>query len=246
MAEMNLLQGSIRGSMGGQTGARVNGKNVVKKKIWSKTPGNETQTKCVRSFEALNRVSSAIAKRFWYYLGLRQGNMHKHNAVAKKFSAVVGGHVFNPAKFSVEIPEGNAFDVRKFKISPLEQKIELDIFADLPLLTQGVQQGLVSVFDGEGHVYVCEKLESTLYSVTVTENLMLSFPYYLLCFSSERTAKGWKLGNCTLRMTLPENVFYTENYPKIRWWTELPDKLCGEGVGVSTSGDVLVVDGYIG
>ena len=245
MATVNLLQGGIRGTIGAETGVRKNGKNILKKRIWSKEPGNETQTKSVRSFECLNRISSSIAKKYWYWLGIRQGNMHKHNAVASEFKMCVRDHVFNPSRLSEIIPPGNQISVNQFSVDPLTGEIVVDVFANLPGMARGTQRALVMVFDGEGHVHLCEELKSPTFYTTFQTQLLLKFPYYLMCFSSTRDGKKITLQNFTLERTLPHNVFYTENFPNVRWWTEEPDRLCGEGAGISTSGQTLVVDGTI-
>lgn len=246
MATMNLLQGSVRGSIGNETGVRSKGRNVMKKKIWSKTPPNQTQTNCVRSFESLNRISSAVARKYWYWLGWRQGNMHKHNVVASKFSVCIQNHEFTPSLISEVIPSGNAFDVRDFRVDMVAHKVAVDVVADLPLLNEGLQSACVMVFDGAGHVHLCERMKSPLFVAEFESELAPVFPYYFMAFSSTKEKGKITLQNFHLQMTLPENVFYTENYPKIRWWTVQPDYLYGEGEGLSTSDDVLVVDGSIG
>lgn len=246
MATMNLLQGNIRGSLGTQTGARAKGKNIMKARIWSKTPPNETQRNCVRSFECLNRISSAIAKKYWYWLGWHQGNMHKHNVIASKFSACIQDHKFNPSLISEVISEGSAIDARVFEVDMLAHEVVLDVYADLPLLNAGLQSACVMVFDGEGRVHLCEALKSPLFSVRIGGDLAPTFPYYFMAFSSTKENGKITLGNFTVKLTLPENVFYTENYPKINWWTVNPNYLYGEGAGLSTSENVLVVDGTIG
>lgn len=246
MATMNLLQGNVRGSIGTQTGVRAKGKNIMKAKIWSKTPPNQTQTNCVRSFECLNRVASAIAKKYWYWLGWNQGNMHKHNVVASKFSACIQDHEFTPSLISEVIPAGNAISAVDFRVDMVAHKVVLDVRANLPLLNEGLQSACLLVFDGAGHVHLCERMKTPLFSTEFQSDLAPVFPYYFMAFSSTKENGKITLQNFHLQMTLPENVFYTENYPKIRWWTVNPNYLYGEGAGLSTEDNVLVVDGTIG
>lgn len=245
MAEMNVLQGGIRGTIGAETGVRKNGKNILKKRIWSKAPGNETQTKSVRSFEALNRISSSIAKKYWYWLGIRQGNMHKHNAVASEFKVCVREHVFNPGRLAEVIKGGQRIKINEFTVDPITGNVVVDVFANLPGMARGTQRAIVMVFDGEGHVHLCEELKSPAFYTQFQAQLLLKFPYYLMSFSSTKEGKKITLQNFTLERTLPENVFYTENFPNVRWWTEAPDRLCGEGAGIRTEETTLVVDDTI-
>ena len=99
MAIQELLKASYTGSLGETTGAKWKNKAVVKGKIWSKTPNSKTQTDSVRSFECLNRVASAIASQWFYRLGIKAVNMHKHNAVAKLLKSSVKTHEFTPKSF---------------------------------------------------------------------------------------------------------------------------------------------------
>lgn len=246
MATMNLLQGGIQGSMGVHTGVRRHGKNIVKAKIWSKTPPNEVQTDSVRSFEALNRISAAIAKKFWYWMPFKQGNMHKHNVIASEFKSVVAAHTFNPAAIGEIIPAGDKITVSEFTVNPESGKITVSLAADLAGITGNWESVLVLVFDSHGDVYFSEKMTVPWLDTEIEAPLKIYFPYCLVAFSSTKRNGKITLGNFTLRRTLPENVFYTENYGKIRWWTEEPNRLCGEGAGISTSGVTLVVDGTIG
>lgn len=246
MATMNILQANIRGTIGAETGCRVKGKNVLKKRIWSKTPNNEVQEGSVRAFECLNRLSSSIAKKYWNWMGLKQGNMNKHNVIAHEFRAIVREHKFQPSNLSERIPLGDAIKVNAFSVDMTTSTVTVDLIALLSGIVAGKQSAVVVVCDGTGHVHLCEQLKSQVFSAKFESALLAKFPYYLIAFSSTREGNKIRLGNLVVKMTLPENIFYTENYDKIRWWTVEPNYLYGEGDGLTTSGETLVVDGTIG
>ena len=171
--------------------------------------------------------------------------MHKHNVVASKFSACIQNHDFDPSLISEVIPPGAAFTVRDFRVDMVAHKIVVDVRADLPLLNAGLQSACIMVFDGLGYVHLCEQMKTPLFSTEFQSDLAPNFPYYIMAFSSTKENGKITLQNFHLQMTLPENVFYTENYPRINWWTVNPNYLYGEGAGLSTEDNVLVVDGTI-
>jgi hypothetical protein len=102
MAEMNLLKGSFTGRLGRVCGTTWKGKAVVKASIFSKAPPSNAQTRSVRAFEALNRLSAAIARQGFTYMGLSQKTLLPHNAVAKFLKPLVKNHVFDIAN-TVEV-----------------------------------------------------------------------------------------------------------------------------------------------
>jgi hypothetical protein len=111
MAEMNLLKANFTGSVGVITGATWKGKPVVKARIFSKAPPSTAQTNSVRSFEALNRISSQIAKLGFAELGLSAKNMLPHNAVARFLKPIVKDHEFAPANAEAKIPNDGSLKI---------------------------------------------------------------------------------------------------------------------------------------
>lgn len=242
MGTMNLLQGGVKGSVGAHTGLRKHGKNVFKGKIWSKTPPSQKQKNNVRSFEALNRVSGAISKIFWSWLGFTQGNMYRHNVVARHFKCMIKTHTFFPPNLQEVIPVSNKIEIRDYTLDPITGQTNIDVFADLPGINIGTQSVLVCAFNGKGKVIFCERMKTPILTVSFKSQLDYNFPYYLICFSSTKSDGRFTLADLTFSMTLPENVFYTEPHTKIRWWTVQPNSLYGEGAGLSTEDVTLVVD----
>lgn len=246
MGTMNLLQAGIKGSVGAHTGVRLNGKNVFKSKIWSKTPPTQRQKNNVRSFEALNRISGAIAKEFWQWLGYTQGNMYKHNVVAQHFKPIIKNHTFYPPNLQEVIPLSNKIEIRDYTLDPITGQVNIDVYANLPGINLGTQSALVLAFNGKGKVVFCERMRTPILTARFKTQVNYDFPYYLICFSSTKDGNKYRLADMAFSMTLPENVFYTEPHTKITWWTVQPNYLYGTGAGLSTDGVTLVVDDEIG
>lgn len=241
MGTMNLLQGGIKGSVGAHTGLRKHGKNVFKGRIWSKTPPSNLQKRNVRSFESLNRISSAISKEFWQWMGLKQGNMNKHNVVASFFKPIIKDHVFFPPNLQAIIPISDKIGVIDYSIDATTGEMHIQLSANIPGININTQAVIVCCFNSKGYVVYCKKMQSPLLDITFKTQITLDFPYYLIAFSSTKTDKGYKLSDLTFKMTLPENVFYTEPYTSIRWWTVEPNYLYGEGGDLSSTVDTLVI-----
>jgi hypothetical protein len=104
MAFMNLLQSKFTGQMGQVVGSKWKNRNVIKSSIFSKAPPTAKQTDNVRAFEALNRISGVLAKHAWKYLGLKDKNMLRHNAVASWLKPAIQNHIFEPELIAEVIP----------------------------------------------------------------------------------------------------------------------------------------------
>jgi hypothetical protein len=115
LATVNILQGSIIGSLGKITGSVWKGKPTIRARIFSKAPATNLQTASVRAFEKLNRIASAIAFDGFSHLGLSSKGLHKHNAVAKWLKPAVAHNTFNPANIANVIPFGNNVRLTTFK-----------------------------------------------------------------------------------------------------------------------------------
>lgn len=243
MATMNLLQGNIKGSMGAHTGVRAKGKNIFKARIWSKTPMSNRQRNNVRSFEKLNRISSAIAKEFFPWLGFNTRNMNPHNAVASEFKCIIKNHVFYPPALSEVIPLSNRINIEEFAVDPIAQSVKITVRANIPGINAGTQAVLVIAFDGAGKTIFCKKMQTPLLEADFKHAVSYDFPFYIMAFSSTKEKKGFKLNDLTFKMTLPENVLYTEPYTSIRWWTVEPYYLYGEGADLWTQNNTLMIQG---
>lgn len=111
MATVNLLTSSFNGKLGAHYGVEQYNKKFVKAVPFSHTPHNATQTRCVRAFEVLNRVSAKIGEQFFPYLPLSCKTMSKMNAVAHFLKPTVQNHRFDPTKLSEVFGDTPTFEL---------------------------------------------------------------------------------------------------------------------------------------
>ncbi len=151
MAFLNLLGGNFIGRLGTYYGSRSRSGVVVKVVPFSKAPATESQVANVRAFEALNRISATIARMFWAYLGLNQGPMHKHNAVAAWLKACIATHLFIPADIGLVIPEDGSLEISEFSINApaLIGHLTFTLSAPYPSASGGAY--LFMIFDQYGY-----------------------------------------------------------------------------------------------
>lgn len=114
LAELNMLKGTLIGSLGKITGSVWKGKPTIRAKIFSKAPPQELQTASVRAFEKLNRISSAIAHAGFARIGLSAKGLHRHNAVARWLKPAIKNHLFEPANLQDVIPLGDNVRLSRF------------------------------------------------------------------------------------------------------------------------------------
>lgn len=95
MATQNLLSGGMRGSVGQLVGQQYKGLNIVKTKSLNNTAQRQVNKDSFAAFSVLNRIASALAKQWYYWLGLTPDNTLKHNQVAKLLKACVATHQFD-------------------------------------------------------------------------------------------------------------------------------------------------------
>lgn len=94
MAELNLLKGSFSGKLGELYGSKQYGNYYAKAIPFSHAPHSIKQKSSFTAFARLNRFASGITKVFFNYMGIENGDMLKHNAIAKAFKITVKDNVF--------------------------------------------------------------------------------------------------------------------------------------------------------
>lgn len=131
MALQNLLSGGARGELGSYVTQRQKGKNIVKTKSLKKTAMRKASLDNFSAFAVLNRLSSALAKQWYYWLGLKPDNTLKHNQVAKMLKVCVATHTFNlDALETIFIPNPNV-QITKFEVDYVNGKIIINANANL-------------------------------------------------------------------------------------------------------------------
>lgn len=210
---MNLLRADIQGSVGELTGARYKGKSVIKGKIWSKAPANETQTKSVRAFEALNRISSAIARQYWQWLGLSAGKMLKHNAVAQWLKPVVKEHDFELANIADVIPNGDRLELENFKIDAQTGEVTAKIVSTLDEMDTGKQSYWFCICDGKGTVLYSASSILPQQELDFFAPLTGTEPYYFFAFSSTKTEVNGKIKYILSDFNIIQEYPFAETVP---------------------------------
>lgn len=216
---MNLLRADITGSVGEVTGARYKGKSVIKGKIWSKAPANQTQTDSVRAFESLNRLSSAIARQYWQWLGLSANKMLKHNAVAKWLKPCVKNHIFDPENIADVIPSGDHLILSGFDVNTETGEIKAKIESTLDDMDTGKQSYWFAICDSKGTVYYSASSILPQQQLSFFAALSGQEPYYFLAFSETKTEINGKIkyvaGDFVVEMLVPsaELVPFTLSNP---------------------------------
>jgi hypothetical protein len=190
MAEMNLLKSTFTGTLGRVTGANWKGKPVVKAKIFSKAPPSNAQTQSVRAFEALNRLSSAIAKQGFSYMGLSQKNLLPHNAVAKFLKPLVKNHVFDFTRAGEVIPQDKSQVLLGFIYNRSTEQATVKIGLGDDFVPVTGTKTFINVFNQFGVSFFGELIDTQDYQKSFFMPYAPENQYNALIFMSEPAYKG--------------------------------------------------------
>ena len=94
MGKINILKAGYSGKTGQTYGVEKKDRFIVKAIPFSHTPHNHSQNQAKNKFIGLNRIASAIVKKFWNYLGLSEKNMYRNNALTKAWKIALEGNEF--------------------------------------------------------------------------------------------------------------------------------------------------------
>lgn len=94
MGKINILKAGYSGKTGQTYGVEKKDRFIVKAIPFSHTPHNYSQNQAKDKFIGLNRIASAIVKKFWYHLGLSDKNMYRNNALTRAWKQALEGDVF--------------------------------------------------------------------------------------------------------------------------------------------------------
>lgn len=94
MGKMNILKAGYSGKTGQTYGVEKKDRFIVKAVPFSHAPHNNSQNQAKNKFTGLNRIASAIVKKFWNYLGLSDKNMYRNNALTKEWKIALEGNEF--------------------------------------------------------------------------------------------------------------------------------------------------------
>lgn len=124
MGKINILKAGYSGKTGQTYGVEKKDRFIVKAVPFSHTPHSHSQNKAKDKFIGLNRIASAVVKKFWYYLGLSDKSMYRNNALTKAWKQALEGDVFLLENMEKVIPNvgalqiiENSFDYETFDYS---------------------------------------------------------------------------------------------------------------------------------
>lgn len=95
MGKLNILKAGYEGKVAETYGVYKKGGYIVKANPFSHTPHNNKQTKAKNAFVGLNRIASAVVKKFWNYLDLSDKNMYRNNALCQKWKNALNNGNFD-------------------------------------------------------------------------------------------------------------------------------------------------------
>ena len=111
MGKINILKAGYSGKTGQTYGVEKKDRFIVKAVPFSHTPHNHSQNQAKNKFIGLNRIASAVVKKFWYYLGLSDKSMYRNNALTRAWKQALEGDVFLLENLGKVIPNVGALQI---------------------------------------------------------------------------------------------------------------------------------------
>ena len=201
MATVNLLKASFNGKLGEVYGTKQYGNVYAKAIPFSHAPHSNTQTKCVRAFEKLNRLASGIASVAFPFLNLSNKKMLKHNAVAQWLKPLIANKTFQPEEMANIIEPGSETEITNFKVNLQTNSITVSAKTRKEVSILKKKRWFLFVFDSFGHVLLAEAPKEDFFATTITTALSANRNYYAMAFRSDFSANKFLLGG--LSITIP-------------------------------------------
>lgn len=178
MAFQQFIKGSFNGRVGSVVGQKWKNKTQLHARVFSKSPPTEKQTKNVRAFECLNRLSSAMAKTWFPWLGLSAKEMYPHNAVSRWLKPLIASHQFEPEVIRQLIEEDGQAVLEEFQFNRATGQFNCIASTTINPAPGSNESWLVTVLDSTGKVYICESPRAK----KVTIERIIQIPNYVsLC-----------------------------------------------------------------
>lgn len=193
MAENKLLLGGFYGKAGSMVGQKWKDKIQVHARVFSKSPPSQLQTDNVRAFECLNRLSSALAKKWWPWLGLSDKEMHKHNAIAKWLKPLIATHTFEPDTLRSIIPNDGLAEITSLEYNQQTRFFTLDAHTVLDVGTNPDCSWLVCVGDTYGNIFYCESPSARSISLAFQVPIEPLQSLFAFTMVSQKETKGFRI-----------------------------------------------------
>lgn len=211
MATLNLLNASFNGKLGEVYGTKQHGNAYAKAIPFSHAPHSEVQTKCVRAFEKLNRLSSGIASVAFPFLNLSSKKMLKHNAVAQWLKPLISGKTFQPSKMADIIKTGNETEITNIDINLKTNSITISAKTNKEVSIINKKRWFIFVFDDLGQVFLAEAPKEDFFIKTVTTTISRERYYYAMAFRSDFSVNKFLLSglSITIPLIVRNGILYT-------------------------------------
>lgn len=211
MATVNLLKASFNGKLGEIYGTKQHGNIYAKAIPFSHAPHSKTQTKCVRAFEKLNRLSSGIASVAFPFLNLSDKKMLKHNAVAQWLKPLIADKTFQPTKMAEIIKQGNETEITNLKVNLQTNSITVSAKTRKEVSILNKKRWFLFVFDDFGQVLLAVAPKEDFFIGTINTTLSSDRNYYAMAFRSDFSANRFLLGglSITIPLIVQNGILYT-------------------------------------
>lgn len=201
MATMNILSASVQGKLGVVYGVKQKKAHVLKAIPFSHSPHNETQTKCVRAFEKLNRLSGGIAKIAFPYLNLSDKKVLKHNAVATWLKPLIEDKTFQPSKLADIIEPSDETKINTFEVDYEKNIITVSAETTEEVSEEEGKKWFFLVFDDFGYIFARTSPQEKTHEATIRTKIIEGRKYYAMAFRSDKTEHGYNIHALSMAMS---------------------------------------------
>lgn len=186
MATMDLLKATINGKIGNVYGARQRAQTYIKAVPFSHTPHSQNQTKSVRAFEKLNRLSAGIARGFWQFMGLSDRKMLKHNAIAALLKPAIENKTFLISNLGKVITKDGTTEILNFVVNRENNSISVEAQTTEQFDKKNGSAWVCLIIDDTGYCYKCEAPEETYLNKTFRVQILPNRGYFAITFRSDK------------------------------------------------------------
>lgn len=186
MATMDLLKATINGKIGNVYGARQRAQTYIKAVPFSHAPHSQNQTKSVRAFEKLNRLSAGIARGFWQFMGLSDRKMLKHNAIAALLKPAIENKTFLISNLGKVITKDGTTEILNFVVNRENNSILVEAQTTEQFDKKNGSAWVCLIIDDTGYCYKCEAPEETYLNKTFRVQILPNRGYFAITFRSDK------------------------------------------------------------
>lgn len=222
MGKINILKAGYSGKTGQTYGIEKKDGYIVKAIPFSHTPHNDSQVKAKDRFVGLNRIASAVVKKFWNYLGLSDKNMYRNNALCKYWKSSLIGDSFRLENLKEVISQSETLKITSELFNANELKFIYSAQDSTPGAGVKEQYIYIAIVTDKNitKADAVAKGNSVILSTTFDN---ISFAYFQIwAFKSVRESKKWNLRGLSVSdpvfVIIVDEVFYVN-----RWgWHVMP------------------------